>query len=97
MRALRAAVLSTPDHLLTQADVGISGGVDGARSLQLGPGENLKTTQTMLVQVFDRIDQIAVEGHARRLRDLNRGEETSDRAPVRERPSLRWCHPIRVI
>lgn len=36
---------------------------EGTGALKLGAGQYEKTTKVVLVEIFDRIQQIAVEGH----------------------------------
>jgi len=38
-------------------------GGESAGALELGPGQDEETTKVVLVQVLDRIEEIAVEGH----------------------------------
>lgn len=38
-------------------------GAEGTRALQLRPGQDQKSPEIMLVEIFDRIQKIAVEGH----------------------------------
>ena len=63
MRALGAFLLTAPDLLLTQADVGLIAHFDGVRGLEVRPGENVQASQIVLVEVLDRVEKIAVEGH----------------------------------
>jgi hypothetical protein len=37
--------------------------VDGARAVELGPGENVKTAELMVVKVSYRIEEITVQSH----------------------------------
>ncbi len=48
----------------------------------------------MFVEIFDRVEQITVEDH---LGDVNRSEELGDGPTVGQCPTVRGCHPIRVI
>jgi len=36
---------------------------ESARLLELGPGEDEKASQVVLVQILDRVEKIAVDGH----------------------------------
>lgn len=64
VRALGAPILATPDHLSAQTHICRFGWVDDSGALQLGAGQDLKPSQTMLIKFSDRVEQIAVEGHA---------------------------------
>lgn len=61
--AFGASLLSAPDHLLSHVHLWLAPPADRSRTLELSSREDLKTTQIVLVQFFDRIEQIAVEGH----------------------------------
>jgi len=68
MGAGRATLLSALDHLFAQPDLGPILRTDRSLSLELGAGQDQKTTEVVLVEVPDRVEQVAVEGHVRRLR-----------------------------
>jgi hypothetical protein len=36
---------------------------EGTRALQLSAGQDQEPTEIVLVEIFDRVEQIAVEGH----------------------------------
>lgn len=63
MRALRAAPLPASNTLLTKMDGGLGLDRETAATLQLGPGQNHESSQLVVVEVFDRVEQIAVERH----------------------------------
>jgi hypothetical protein len=46
--------------LLSEADIGPIGRIDHSVSLQVRPGEDLEATETVLVQILDRIEEIGV-------------------------------------
>lgn len=62
VRALGVALFPTPDHLLPHADCRLGARADQPVALQLGMGEDLETTQIVLVEILDRVKQVAVEG-----------------------------------
>jgi hypothetical protein len=63
MWAAGAPLLATADRLLTEMDLGVVLPRQGAGPMQLGPGQDEETAQVVLVEIFHRIEQIAVEGH----------------------------------
>jgi len=97
----RAISLATPDHLLTHADLGLMARIDCSASLELCAREYLETPQTVFVEIFHRVEKIAVEGHQRhstkQLGDMNRGEQPCDRPPVGQGPAVRRRHPVRMV
>jgi hypothetical protein len=44
-------------------DLGMVVSVQGARSVQLRPGQDEQAAQIVLIEVLDRIEQVAIEGH----------------------------------
>lgn len=103
MGTFRAISLATPDHLLTHADLGLMARLRDSASLQLGAREYLETPQTVFVEIFHRVEKIAVEGHLRwatgspLLGHMNRGEQPCDRPPVGQGPAVRRRHPVRMV
>jgi hypothetical protein len=63
MGASSAARLPASHRLLSEMDFRVVVGTEGTRALELSPGQNEEPTQIVLVEIFDRIEQIAVEGH----------------------------------
>ncbi len=63
MWASGAARLAATHRLLAEVDFGVVVGAESTRALELRPGQNEKPTKIVLVEVFDRVEQIAVEGH----------------------------------
>jgi hypothetical protein len=61
--ASSAARLAASHRLLAEVDFGVVVGAESARALELRPGQNEEPTEIVFVQVFDRVEQIAVEGH----------------------------------
>jgi hypothetical protein len=61
--ALGTAVFPASDHLLTHAHFPILSGVGCSRALEGGPSEDLQASQTMLIEIPYRVEQIAVKGH----------------------------------
>ncbi len=58
-----AADLAATNCLLAKPHLGVILGLERARPLQLGPGENEETSQIVLVHFLDRVEQITVENH----------------------------------
>src|SRR3990170_8733988 len=58
-----ATGLPTSDSLLAEAHLGMIVGDECAGPLQLGPGKDQEASQIMLIEVFDRVEQIAVKCH----------------------------------
>ena len=58
-----AARLPTSHSLLAEMDFRVIVGAEGTRALELSPGQNEEPTQIVFVEIFDRIEQIAVKGH----------------------------------
>jgi len=44
-------------------DFGVVVHAESTRALELSPGQNEEPTEIVLVEIFDRIEQITVEGH----------------------------------
>jgi len=63
MWAAGATRLATADRLLAEMDLGMVVSVQGARSVQLRPGQDEQAAQIVLIEVLDRIEQVAIEGH----------------------------------
>ena len=64
----RAALLAALDHLLAKPHLGPIFGADHALAFELCPGQDQQTAEVVLVEVPDRVEEIAVEGHLRPLR-----------------------------
>ncbi len=58
-----ASRFSAPNRLLAQPNPRMILGSESTRLLQLGPGEDQKASQIVLIQILDRIEKIAVESH----------------------------------
>ena len=63
MWALGAPWLPAPDTLLAQLHLGMILCGQSSRPLKLCPGQDEKTAKVVLVQIPDRVQQVAVEGH----------------------------------
>jgi hypothetical protein len=63
MRAGIASGLSASNRLFTQPNPGMIFSGQSARLLQLGPSEDEKAPQVVLVEILDRVEKIAVESH----------------------------------
>ena len=63
MRASGAARLPTSHRLLPHMDPGMPFGAESARPLKLGTSQDEKTAEVMLVELLDRIQQVAVQSH----------------------------------
>jgi hypothetical protein len=63
VRATGAALFSASHRLLAEMYLGMIFSRQGPGPVQLGPGKDEKTPQIVLVEILDRIEQIAVEGH----------------------------------
>lgn len=63
MRAFGATLLPTANHLVAEAHPRLTPGVNRPVPLQLGPGQDLEASQVMTVEFFDRVEEIAVQGH----------------------------------
>ena len=63
MWASGAARLAATHRLLTEMDLGMVLPDQHPRPVQLGSGQDQQTSKIVLVEIFDRVEQIAVEGH----------------------------------
>ena len=63
MRAFGASPFPTAHLLLSEVHLWLNVVGKVARALQLSFGEDQETSELMAVEIFDRIEQIAVEGH----------------------------------
>ena len=63
MGALGAAAFATSHQLLTEAHIGLKTRFDCPGALQLGPRQDLETPEVVLIELFDRVEEIAVERH----------------------------------
>jgi hypothetical protein len=70
--ACGATLLAAFDHLLAQPHPGPILGGDHPVTLELGPGKDEQPAQVVLVEISDRVEQIAVKGHLRPLRAVRR-------------------------
>ena len=80
-----AGSLSAADHLPAQTHLRLTP-LDSARTFQSSPGQDQEATELMLVEVSDRVDEVAVEPH---LQATSRGANSRlrDRRSVRVHPS----------
>ena len=62
MRAFGAPLLPTFHHLASHAD-SLAGRLLDSGTLQLRSCEHLQTSETMFIELFDRVEQVAVYGH----------------------------------
>ena len=58
-----ATRLPASHRLLPEMHFGVVVRAEGTRALKLGAGQDQQTTKIVLVEIFDRIEEIAVEGH----------------------------------
>jgi hypothetical protein len=63
MGTFGAPSLTAPDLLLSQMDRWFMLCRKCPRTMKLSLGEDHQTTQFVIVEIFDRVQQIAVEGH----------------------------------
>lgn len=63
MRASGASGLPAPDPLPSHTHFRFRAKRRTCDRLQLGTGEDLKPSEVVLVQILDRVEQVAVEGH----------------------------------
>lgn len=63
MWALGATHLPATDFLLTEMHFRFDFGIHRTRPLELSPGEYVESAQLVVVEFFDRIEEVAVEGH----------------------------------
>lgn len=63
MWTLGASTFPAPNLLLAQVNLRLRLVGQGTRAMELRLGEDHQTSELMVVQVFDRVQQIAVEGH----------------------------------
>jgi hypothetical protein len=63
MRATGAARLATAHRLLTKMDLRVIFSFERSRPVKLSPGQDQETTKVVLVEIFDRVEQVAVKGH----------------------------------
>ena len=63
VRTAVAAALPASDHLLSHPDLRLVSVLNGSGTLELSPCQDLKAPQVVLIEVFDRVEQIAVERH----------------------------------
>ncbi len=63
MWARVAAGLAAPNRLFAEPYSWMVVGAQSAGLLELGPGEDEEASQVMLVQILDRVEKIAVDGH----------------------------------
>jgi len=58
-----ATLLAAPHGLLAQVNLRMVVRAQCTHGLKLCPGENQQAPEVVLVELFDRVEQIAVEGH----------------------------------
>lgn len=63
VRTSRAALLAAPHRLLAQVNLGMVVRAQCTGGLKLCPGENQQAPEVVLVEFFDRVEQIAIERH----------------------------------
>jgi hypothetical protein len=61
--ALGATHLAATDFLLAEVYLGLDFGIHRPGPLELSPGENVEAAQLVIVEFFDRIEEVPVEGH----------------------------------
>jgi len=63
VRAGGAPRFATTHGLFAESHLGMVLGAEGTRTLELGAGENEKTSQIVLIHFLDRVQEVTVERH----------------------------------
>jgi hypothetical protein len=63
MWAPGAARLATSHRLLAEMDLGMVFALQCPGAVKLGAGQDQKPPKIVFVEIFDRVEQIAIEGH----------------------------------
>ncbi len=78
MGAGGTALLSALDHLFAKTHLRPVLGADHALAFELGAGEDQETAEVVLVEVSDRVEEVAVERHLRPLRAVRTASPRCD-------------------
>ena len=94
MGAGGATLLAAFDHLLAKPHLGPILGGNYSVTLELGPGKDEQSAEVVLVEVSNRVEQVAVKGHLSG--HFERCEQPDDGAAIGESPTQWWAQALGV-